>query len=82
MVRVTKVSVVEKPDVSDVRDFVIRSREELVKVLCRLNQVGKPDHCGQIWVSSLDEFSSQSDLVVILLISCLYNITMIIKVLI
>lgn len=81
MVRVSKVSVVEEPHISDVRNLVIRPRKELVEVLNWLNQVGQPNHCGQIWVSSLDELSSKSNLIIVLLMSCLYSIEMNFKVL-
>ncbi len=78
MVRVTEVPIVEEPDVPDVGDLVVLPSEELVEIFCGLHQVSQPDHCGQIGVSSLDELASQLHLVVVLLISGLYNITMII----
>lgn len=39
MIRVTHVSVVEHPDVSDIQDLVVRSDEELSEILSWLKDI-------------------------------------------
>ena len=46
VIRVALISVVQKPHVPVIEDFVIWSREELLKVGSRLDQFGQPDHRG------------------------------------
>ena len=43
VIRVALISVVQKPHVPVVEDFVIWTREELLKVGSRLDQFGQPD---------------------------------------
>ena len=44
VIRVALISVVQKPHVPVVEDFVIWTREELLEVGSRLDQFGQPDH--------------------------------------
>ena len=46
VIRVALISVVQKPHVPVVEDFVIWTREELLEVGSRLDQFGQPDHRG------------------------------------
>ena len=73
VIRVAHISVVQKPHVSVVLDFVVLSVEKLLEILTGLDQVGEPDHCGQVCMSSLQEGASQSHFLGILLVSCLYS---------
>jgi hypothetical protein len=73
VIRVSKVSVVEEPDVADIEDFVVGASEEFSEVLTWLEEVGKPDHGWQVTVSSLEELASELHLVSLLLECRLYN---------
>lgn len=73
MVRVTEISAIEKPHISDVEDLIVRSVEELFKVLSRFNQVCKPDEGGQVCLLALQKLTSELHLLSIFLISSLYN---------
>ena len=73
VIRVSKVSVVEEPDVADIEDLVVGASEEFSEVLTWLEEVSKPDHGWQVTVSSLEELASELHLVSLLLESCLYN---------
>ena len=46
VIGVALISVVQKPHVPVVEDFVIWTREELLEVGSRLDQFGQPDHRG------------------------------------
>lgn len=59
MVRVTLVSVVQKPDISNVTDLVILALKERLEVFSRLNHFGQPDHSWQILISASDVSSFQ-----------------------
>lgn len=59
MVRASLVTVVEQPHVSHFSDFVVLSIEEGFEVLCRLDQLGKPDHSRQISLLSGEVFTSE-----------------------
>ena len=65
MIWVSKVSVVQKPNISHISNFVVLSSEEFGEVFHRLYQVGKPDESWQVGVSSFQEFSSQLHFIVI-----------------
>lgn len=75
VVRVTKVSVVKEPDVADVEDLVVWAGEELSKVLGGLEEISQPDHGRKIAASSLEEVTSQLNLVGVLLMGGLYENT-------
>ena len=67
MIGVTKVSVVEEPDIADVEDFVVGACEELSEVLGGLEEISEPDHGGQVGASAFEEVPPQLDLVSVLL---------------
>ncbi len=48
VIGVALVSVVQKPDVSDVCDFVVGAGEEGLEVVNILNELGQPDECRHI----------------------------------
>lgn len=48
MVGVALVSVVQKPDVSDVDDFVVGAGEEGLEIVNILNELGQPDERRQV----------------------------------
>lgn len=73
MIGVSHVSIVEKENVSDIEHLVIGALEELGKVLCRFKNIGKPDQCREILLTTLNEMSSKLHLVSVLLISSLCN---------
>ena len=52
MVRVSKVSRVQYPHISDALDFVIRSIEERNEILMRLHYVWEPDQSWQVRLSA------------------------------
>ena len=72
MVWVTKISVVEEPDIADVEDLVVWAIKELGKILGWLKEISQPDHGWKITVSSLKELTSQLNLVVFLLVGSSY----------
>ena len=67
MVRVTEVTVVEEPHVADVENFVVRTIEETIEILCWLQEVREPNQSWEICPSSLKESSSELNLVSFLL---------------
>jgi hypothetical protein len=73
MIGISKVSVVEEPHVSVVHDLVVLTSEELCEVLCGLEQVREPNHCGEVLLVALEELASQLYLTSILLMSGLYT---------
>ena len=68
MIRVSEVSVVEEPHVTNISDLVVLPLEELLEVLCWFQEISKPDQGWQIIASSLEELASQLYLVVVLLV--------------
>jgi hypothetical protein len=59
MIRSSHVSNIKKPDVSDVKNFVICSFEEFFKVLCWLHKLWDPNHGGEIGLFSLQKGTSK-----------------------
>lgn len=59
VVRVSLVTVVEEPNVSDFSNFVVLSIEEGLEVLSRLDQLGKPNQSGEILLLSLQVLASE-----------------------
>jgi len=57
------VPVVKEPDVSDAGDFVVWTGEEGFEVLCGFDELGQPDHSGQIGLCSSDVSSTELNLV-------------------
>ena len=74
MIRVTEVSVVDKPHVSHVEDLVVRAEEERLEILGWLQKIRKPNECREISLSALEEFTSELDLISLLLEGGLYNL--------
>ena len=72
MIRVSHVSVVQKPDVSDIKDLVALLVEELLEVLNWLNKVTEPNHSGEIMFFTLEELASQFNLGGVFLVRGLY----------
>ena len=52
VIRTALISVVKEPNIAELLDLVIGVREELLEVFCRLNQLGQPNHSGQVLASS------------------------------
>jgi hypothetical protein len=77
VIRVSKVSIVEEPHVSDISDLVVFSAEELGKVLCWFEDISQPDQSWEIWASSLQELASQLNLISFLLVLSLYIVKVI-----
>ena len=63
VVRDALIADVQEPNVSYVQNLVVRSVEEFCKVFCRLKQLTEPNHCWQVWLSSLEILSSQLDVI-------------------
>jgi hypothetical protein len=59
VVRMSHVSVVKKPHVSDIEHFISFHLKELFEVFRWLHKIAEPDHSWQIGLSSLQESSSQ-----------------------
>ena len=72
MIGVSKVSVINEPNISDIENLVVSLGEESFKVLRLFNQITEPNHGWKICLSSLQEFSSQLDFIVILSMESLY----------
>lgn len=62
VIRVSHVSIVEQPNVSGVQDLVVWVGEEWSEVFNWLDKVTEPDHSREIWLSSLEESSSEFDM--------------------
>jgi hypothetical protein len=73
VIRVSHISVIYKPNVSNIKDFVVWSCEELIEVLTGLQKIREPNESRKVSLSSLDEPSSKLNLLILLLISCLYK---------
>jgi NTP pyrophosphatase (non-canonical NTP hydrolase) len=73
MVRVTKISVVEKPDVSDIEDLVLGVIEEFGEVFSWLNEVTEPNHSWKIGPSAWEESTTELNTLGVLLTSSLYT---------
>lgn len=61
MVRVTHVSVVDEPYVSNIEDLFALTFKEFLKVGCGFNKIGEPEHCWEVRVLALEESSSELD---------------------
>jgi len=57
------VSNIKKPYVSDVKNFVIWSCEELFKVLCWLHNLWDPNHGWEVRLFSLQKSTSELDII-------------------
>jgi hypothetical protein len=68
VVRVTKVSVVEKPHIADIKNLVVWAIEEALEVLDWLQEIGEPDQSRKIRASSLNESTSQLNLISLILV--------------
>ena len=68
VIRVSEVSVVEEPHITDIRNLIVFPLEELLKVLCWFKEISKPDQSWQIIGFSLEELASQLYLIVLLLV--------------
>lgn len=63
MVGASLVPVVEEPDISNVGDFVVWASEERLKVLSGFDELRKPNHSGEVGLSSGNMGTSESNLV-------------------
>ena len=63
VIRSSHVSNIKKPYVSDAKNFVICSFEELFKVLCWLHKLWDPNHGGKVRLSSLQKGTSKLDII-------------------
>ena len=61
MVGAALVSVVEHPHVTHVHDLVLAVTKEFAEVLCGLSDLGKPDHSGQVSLTTLNVSALESD---------------------
>jgi len=61
MIRLSLVTVVEKPDVANVEDLVLAFTEESREVLCGFCDLGQPDHSWEVDLTTLHEVSLQFD---------------------
>ena len=61
MIRLSLVTVVEKPDVANVEDLVLAFTEESREVLCGLSDLRQPDHSWEVDLTTLHEVSLQFD---------------------
>lgn len=68
MVGVTKVTVVEEPHIANIKNLIVWAIEEALEVLNWLQEIGEPDQSGKISTSSLNESTSQLDLISFLLV--------------
>lgn len=68
MVGVTKVTVVEKPHITNIEDLVVWAIEEALEVLDWLQEIGEPDQSREIRASSLNESTSKLNLITLLLV--------------
>ncbi len=67
VVGVTKVTVVEKPHITNIEDLVVWAIEEALEVLDWLQEIGEPDQSRKISASSLNESTSKLNLISLLL---------------
>lgn len=68
VVGVTEVTVVEEPHIANIKNLVVWAIEEALEVLSWLQEIGEPDQSGQISASSLNESTSQLNLISLLLV--------------
>ena len=73
MVGVPEISSVEHPHVTDVEDLVVGASEELLEVLARLEKIREPNQGRKVALPALKVSASETHLLRILLIGCLYR---------
>ena len=67
VIRVTHVSIIEEPNISNIKNFASLVFEERLKVLNGLDKIGEPDHGGEISSSTGKELSTELNILSVVL---------------